>query len=329
MSEEILADLRRGWEDLGLSAGSIEKLAKAVRPMVAVIHEPVEDEATIPAGSSKAGGRPDLPPGAPWPSRLPYPDYAQRVARLLADAANPAKTWSWASKEQRREFQAEAQRRAEVSSAEMPLAFIAQLDLAEVAAVDSLDVDLPRTGVLSLFYDVLDMPWGFDPGEGQGFRIVYSTGPVERRDLPELLLDPTVAPLLSPQRCTLAPGLSTIPVGSLEWPGLEISDEDAELLEFDEPEHDQVGGWPTVIQGEMRTECALVRAGHYCGDAEAYRDPALADVRATAIEWVLLWQIASSDDIMWGDSGYLYVWIRRDDLAAHRFDRAHVVLQCS
>ena len=52
-------------------------------------------------------------------------------------------------------------------------------------------------------------------------------------------------------------------------------------------------------------------------------------MRATAAEWVLLWQIASSDDIMWGDSGYLYVWIRRDDLAAQRFDRAHVVLQCS
>jgi uncharacterized protein YwqG len=38
-----------------------------------------------------------------------------------------------------------------------------------------------------------------------------------------------------------------------------------------------------------------------------------------------------SDDAagtMWGDSGMLYYWIRDDDLAARRFDRAWCVMQC-
>lgn len=297
--------------------------------MVSVTSEPVDDEASIPVGASKVGGCPDLRPGLSWPSRPPYPDAAKRVARHRADAATPARTWSWATKDQQREFAAEATRRAELSAAEMPLAFVAQLDLAEVAAAGRLDVDLPSTGVLSLFYDVMDVPWGYDPAEADGFQILYAEGPLERRDLPALLQDPVAASTMSPQRCSLSPGMSPIPVASLEWQTLGISDEDADLLEFDEPDSHQVGGWPTVIQNEMRTQCALVHAGHSCGDATAYRDPTLADIRATAAEWVMLWQIASTDDIMWGDSGFLYVWIRRDDLAARRFEAAHVVLQCS
>jgi uncharacterized protein YwqG len=30
----------------------------------------------------------------------------------------------------------------------------------------------------------------------------------------------------------------------------------------------------------------------------------------------------------WGDEGQLYLWMRRDDLRARRFDRARLVLQC-
>ena len=40
----------------------------------------------------------------------------------------------------------------------------------------------------------------------------------------------------------------------------------------------------------MRTECALVREGHYCGDAEAYRDPALAALEQDRI-FAKTWQL--------------------------------------
>ena len=32
--------------------------------------------------------------------------------------------------------------------------------------------------------------------------------------------------------------------------------------------------------------------------------------------------------MMWADAGMLYYWIRDDDLAAQRFDRAWCVMQC-
>lgn len=33
--------------------------------------------------------------------------------------------------------------------------------------------------------------------------------------------------------------------------------------------------------------------------------------------------------MMWGDLGRLYFWIRDDDLAARRFEKAWLILQCT
>ena len=80
----------------------------------------------------------------------------------------------------------------------------------------------------------------------------------------------------------------------------------------------------------MQLQCALVAAGRYCGAPDAYHDPALAQLRATAKDWLLLAQIGSDAGagVMWGDSGCLYLWIKRDDLIARRFEAAHLILQC-
>jgi uncharacterized protein YwqG len=51
---------------------------------------------------------------------------------------------------------------------------------------------------------------------------------------------------------------------------------------------------------------------------------------SSALEWRLLLQVPSADaaGMMWGDVGCLYYWIRQDDLAARRFDRSWMILQC-
>jgi uncharacterized protein YwqG len=56
----------------------------------------------------------------------------------------------------------------------------------------------------------------------------------------------------------------------------------------------------------------------------------LAEIRATATDWMLLVQIGAGDknDMSWGDNGQLYLWIRRGDLKARRFARAWLVYQC-
>ena len=54
------------------------------------------------------------------------------------------------------------------------------------------------------------------------------------------------------------------------------------------------------------------------------------EMRASDSEWVMLLQLASDDtiDLMWGDSGMLYFWITKSDLAARRFNRVTMTLQC-
>ena len=115
----------------------------------------------------------------------------------------------------------------------------------------------------------------------------------------------------------------------------------AQPLEWDEAENGasndgedacchRISGWPTPVQGDMQTECALVAAGHYCGSGQSYQDPALQSVRDSAGDWLLLLQLGTDEKLgmNWGDDGQLYIWIRREDLRARRFDQARLVLQC-
>ena len=47
-------------------------------------------------------------------------------------------------------------------------------------------------------------------------------------------------------------------------------------------------------------------------------------------DWRLLLQLDSdaTANMMWGDSGRLYLWIRHEDLEVRRFDRCWVLVQC-
>ena len=53
-------------------------------------------------------------------------------------------------------------------------------------------------------------------------------------------------------------------------------------------------------------------------------------VEEGAPEWRLLLQLDSDEavDVMWGDVGTLYFWIRESDARAARFDRTWLILQC-
>ena len=51
-----------------------------------------------------------------------------------------------------------------------------------------------------------------------------------------------------------------------------------------------------------------------------------------ARSWRLLLQVDTDDshsDMMWGDNGCLYYWIRAEDLAARRFENTWMIMQCS
>jgi uncharacterized protein YwqG len=89
-------------------------------------------------------------------------------------------------------------------------------------------------------------------------------------------------------------------------------------------------GWPDLVQNPMQLECQLASNGIYVGGAAGWRDPRVPQLEGGAAEWMLLLQVDTDDEAgwMWGDSGTLYYWIRRPDLAAGRFDRIWMIFQC-
>jgi uncharacterized protein YwqG len=95
--------------------------------------------------------------------------------------------------------------------------------------------------------------------------------------------------------------------------------------------HHQMGGPPDPVQSaEMALECQFVSHGLFCGDPSGYEDPRAEELGKGVSEWELLLQMDSDDDldVMWGDAGMLYFWIRRDDAQNGDFDGAWMVLQC-
>ena len=214
-----------------------------------------------------------------------------------------------------------------------PLAFLAQIDLEEVAH-RLPSSPLPADGLLWFFYDTAEEPWGFDPAHAGGSRVIYLPNP----DRLALVAAPAGTP-------------ATFPLCRVE---MEAYD-DIPDLEPDEPPGDQMDeaameryvavraylssgahggahkllGHADPVQGAMELGCEMVSAGINVGDGYPERARTAA-VEAAARSWRLLLQIDSDEEasMQWGDAGILYFWIRAEDLAARRFDRVHTILQC-
>jgi uncharacterized protein YwqG len=97
---------------------------------------------------------------------------------------------------------------------------------------------------------------------------------------------------------------------------------------FGRQPHHQISGYPIPIQGdEMETEAQLASSGVYMGGAKG-GNAVPEDVANDARAWRLLLQLDSERQMMWGDAGTLYFWIREVDAKAGRFDRVWAILQC-
>lgn len=248
------------------------------------------DEAELPIGASRFGGRPDLPFHFRWPR-----------------------------------FRGR------------PLGLLAQLDLRQLSKFAGND--LPDDGWLVVFYENDEGPWGFDPDDAGGARVMYiPAGTALTRTNPPADLDDDAN---GHQACALAFSQSwDLPDWEYHERDLPFSVEDepswvayedlmAELGAV-EPYHHLLG-YPQPIQGEMRLECQLVTAGIYCGGGDL-DEQRVAQLAGGAGDWRLLLQLDSDEAApgwMWGDGGRLYLWIRKQDLAARRFERCWLILQCS
>jgi len=213
-----------------------------------------------------------------------------------------------------------------------PLGFVAQVDLAAVQARCPTD-ELPADGLLSFFYDCVEQPWGFDPADRGSWAVIHTPAstPLQAHnpppDLPAGARFRSVG--LAPR-----PELTVLPFESYQFDQFGLDQDEAIAYVDTLPDQDRtihrLLGHPDHVQGDMTVECQLASNGIYCGDGDFEDDPKAVRLMQAAGDWRLLLQLDSEDaaDMMWGDCGRLYFWIRDDDLAARRWDQVWLVLQC-
>ena len=342
-------DIYGALKEAGIALASALQLSDQAKPAVWLQTGVVGDECEIAIGATKLGGCPDLPTGSMWPVRPAYPDAAMRAEGhyKIANSTN-VELGGADSPEQCQLLRAQALQRAQNIENPFPLHFLAQINFSDIWAAGPVDEDLPRSGVLSIFYDAVEQPWGYDPQERMGYALRYHDVPVgqlTRLPMPQPLQDLPEDERLTALSCELHACWTPLPPESSDWDKLNLPQTTLDQLfendwfyeaqgatsDGDAWTCHHVGGWPTPIQGDMQIEAALVSAGMFCGDGSAYQDAKLQAVRDTAPQWLLLAQFGTDEKggLVWGDLGQVYVWIRRDDLQARRLDNAHLILQCS
>ncbi len=255
-------------------------------------------------GLTHFGGQPDVPEGFQWP------------------------WFTFQDGQEKQEFSA-------------PLAFLAQFDCAELAAYDSAH-ELPDHGVLSFFYDLDEQFWGFDPQDKGCARVYWfeDSTALHPSDFPDELKEYCRLPRLN---ITLGQ-MKNVPdyeeyAGQHNIdPGQSFYDEYAEervLYGYETPENSsKLLGYADVIQGDMTWECTRVANGIYCGGGPLEGEAAKKSeaLNGQESEWKLLFQMdsfmAGSFELIFGDSGRIYFYIRQQDLENRDFDKAWLILQC-
>ena len=252
----------------------------------------------LPIGTSKFGGSPDVPKGFEW---------------FYYEGEN---------------FNGETQNR--------PLSFLAQINCEEVKKYDE-DGLLPTKGIIYFFYELSTMTWGFDPKDEGSAKVFYFDGSVtelNRANFPDDMEDDFKLP--------------EIQLDFSKKYDLPSYEEFTELHNYDdwdkyeeirvlkgyeqEEEISKLLGYADLIQGDMLLQCEKVTNGIYCGDISEVDPEKLKQFEKSCNQWQLLFQLdtVTTDDfeLMFGDCGRIYFYIKKDDLKIQKFDNCWLILQC-
>ena len=193
-------------------------------------------------------------------------------------------------------------------------------------------------GLLSFFYDFEETPWGGDPADLSASRVIY-TPTMDRLAAHET--EGSDEWSIAEHAIEFA-RIETYPDGSSDEfesaPALCVLDDDQRNAYYDFRGASEEGerslhhllGHAHIIQEDMRLQAQLVTNGLSYGSAQSREHPQFAELAQGASDWMLLLQIDTDDtlNVMWGDAGMIYFWIRKEDLAARRFDQTLCVMQC-
>ena len=201
---------------------------------------------------------------------------------------------------------------------EIPLNFIAQINLDEIAPFD-IQNQLPSSGVLSFFYDLNedgDWPFGELADEG-GWRVFRFEGDLTRAAVPE---EAQISQGL--QIATVKPQIFCSVPTSTFWI-------DVENDEFTEEEE---GQWENLLEKIESPSRSLAMLNHpHIIQNDARYETANWTGRGTFDDWIVLLQMDTDDELdwMWGDAGAMFYLMHRDDLANRDFDKCWLNAQCS
>jgi uncharacterized protein YwqG len=219
------------------------------------------------------------------------------------------------------------------------LDFLLQIDLTDISLMDPTG-DLPKSGLLSFFYDLENQPWGFDPKEQDGFKVEFFP---EQHFIQGPPPDPAYK--LNVRRLIFS-HIFTIPsFGSRSFDRLKQEnhlniDEIGRYIKMEDEYYSQfykkgccyhrLFGHSDNIQGDMQLEAQLVSNGINCGYSSGYKNKKAKTLESGSDEWQLLLQLDSDDsaELMWGDVGMLYFWVRKEDLKKMDYQHVWMTLQC-
>lgn len=196
------------------------------------------------------------------------------------------------------------------------LPFIGQIDLSEISK-ENISW-LPQTGRLLFFYDISEQPWGIYPKDQKSSVVLFDqgVGDLSVREYPaDLKKDAVISAIkyLRADEVISYPTLSSVNF---------TSDDDYEsyytfLDEYYSGPIHKIGGHPSVVQNDvMESGCQGF-------------DLLNATRKGKQDDWKLLLQFDTDDDIdvMWGDVGRLYFWVRESDAKKGVFSRTCAILQ--
>ena len=264
-----------------------------------------ENREKLPKGTSKIGGKPDLPKDFQW-FYYKGEDYKKRVENR-------------------------------------PLSFLMQINCEEVHKYDKESL-LPKKGMLYFFYELFTMTWGFSPQDRGSAKVFYYDGEIEdlvSTDFPEDMEKDCIIP----ESKIDFESMNDYPIDFLDYYDPDDSDEEMERKEKEfEKDLEELGykadttkllGHPELIQEEYWEECeGVARKNIYYGSAPIKygSDDIKKAIKENAKDWILLMQVSELEigdyGLYFGDSGKIYFNIRKEDLKNKNFDDVWLILQC-
>lgn len=280
-------------------------LETSKRNAILINYSEDENREKLPKGTSKIGGKPDLPKDFQW-FYYKGEDYKKIVENR-------------------------------------PLSFLMQINCEEVHKYDKESL-LPEKGMLYFFYELFTMTWGFSLQDRGSAKVFYYDGEIEdlvSTDFPEDMEKDCIIP----ESKINFESMNDYPIDFLDYYDPDDSDEEMDRKEKEfEKDLKELGykadttkllGHPELIQGEYWEECeGVARKNIYYGSAPIKygSDEVKKSIKENAKDWILLMQVSELEigdyGLYFGDSGKIYFNIRKEDLKNKNFDNVWLILQC-